>query len=340
MTLGALNMQYSNLPLQVMMATYQSGDLQSYIQSIHNEVIQQLAWGEYYYFTGNAKKSIPYVEPYLKHEDKMIRLYAWLVYTFSNVSLGKLSLSEIGISEIQNAIELEGINESKENRLIWLLLVSSCRILFHLPMEKANFFQQSLKGLPDGVKLYCCYLMAHKLYTEKEYNRSLGIVQTILSCSENTYPILFILLNLVAAIDSINLKDIENAKAYFLEAWSYAKADHILVVIGQYHGLLKGLVELCVKEQDAEDYEEIIRIANQFGRGWMHVHDSQASTEAVDLLTSIEFMIASLAAEDWSNQEIADYLQISVRTVKYHIASIFNKFHIGSRKQIKEHLPN
>ena len=47
---------------------------------------------------------------------------------------------------------------------------------------------------------------------------------------------------------------------------------------------------------------------------------------------------------DWStddkvrNQEIADYMHISINTVKFHISSIYQKVGVSSRKELEQYL--
>ena len=57
-----------------------------------------------------------------------------------------------------------------------------------------------------------------------------------------------------------------------------------------------------------------------------------------DNLTTTEFTIAMLASRGWTNQEIADYMKITLRTVKQHMTCIFNKISISNRKQLKEYM--
>lgn len=57
-----------------------------------------------------------------------------------------------------------------------------------------------------------------------------------------------------------------------------------------------------------------------------------------DNLTTTEFTIAMLASRGWTNQEIADYMQITPRTVKQHMTCIFNKMSISNRKQLKDYM--
>ena len=51
-----------------------------------------------------------------------------------------------------------------------------------------------------------------------------------------------------------------------------------------------------------------------------------------DDLTTTEFAIAMLAARDWTTQEIAQHLKISVNTVKTHISEAMRKLNVQNRK--------
>jgi len=52
------------------------------------------------------------------------------------------------------------------------------------------------------------------------------------------------------------------------------------------------------------------------------------------LLSRRELEVARLAAKGWTNTQIADQLFISVATVKRHLATIFEKLHISSRREL------
>lgn len=63
---------------------------------------------------------------------------------------------------------------------------------------------------------------------------------------------------------------------------------------------------------------------------------NQTNKEApFDILSSREKEVARLAARGYSNAQIAEELFISVETVKRHMATIFEKLHITSRKALK-----
>lgn len=64
---------------------------------------------------------------------------------------------------------------------------------------------------------------------------------------------------------------------------------------------------------------------------------NQTSKEApFDVLSSCEKEVARLAARGYSNVQIAEELFISVETVKRHMATIFKKLKIESRRELKD----
>jgi len=58
-----------------------------------------------------------------------------------------------------------------------------------------------------------------------------------------------------------------------------------------------------------------------------------ARERALDLLTEREITILKMAARGMSNNDIAQELHLSVRTIESHLGSIFNKLGVGSRTE-------
>jgi len=51
-------------------------------------------------------------------------------------------------------------------------------------------------------------------------------------------------------------------------------------------------------------------------------------------LSSREIEVSRLVAQGWSNKKIAQYLQLSDRTVTNHLNSVFNKLELSNRVQL------
>lgn len=62
--------------------------------------------------------------------------------------------------------------------------------------------------------------------------------------------------------------------------------------------------------------------------------------QAPGRLSSREHQVAKLAVQGKTNAEIAEELHISVRTVRYHLESIYHKCHVNRRTQLAEALRN
>ena len=136
----------------------------------------------------------------------------------------------------------------------------------------------------------------------------------------------------------MNLKDDEHADAAFMRAWNIALPEHYIHPFIEHHGLLQGQIERSLREQYPDEYNEIIESVYTFSRGWMKIHNPVAQASVTDELSPMEFSIAMLACRNWSNQEIANYLGLSINTIKHYISNILSILQITKREEIIQYV--
>lgn len=324
-------------PMLVMNTAFEPGTCLKFIESLNDPDVKKMAYAEYYYFSGQHEKAAELSELYLSCENQMMQLSANLIYSFANLTLNHINSARLGLNNLEQSLELYAQN-NKENRELIIFMAGASRVLLHLPIENTKELAKSIAELPGGMRLWGCYVMAHEAYLSQEYEKSLGIVDACLALSSSIYPIAMIYLHLIAAMDAMSLRKPDLAKQHFMKAWELAEPDDLIEGIGEHHGLLQGLIETCMKEEYPKAYERIIEITYRFSYGWRRIHNPDTNEEVADNLTTTEFTIAMLANRGWTNQEIAEYMNITERTVKQRLTDIFNKLNISNRKQLNNYM--
>lgn len=326
----------TRVPMLLMSSAFPLGRCIEFIESIDDVPQKEMAYAEYYYFSGRHEKAVEYAEMYLNCEDIMLKLSASLIYTFANLSLDRIHSARFGLERLKEYLKEAMLEETdKKTRACCVFVATAAHTLLHIPVGDLPPLAEYLSEFTKGMQLWGAYVLAHKAYLVKDYQRSLGIVQTCLMTCSKVYPIAMIYLNLVVAMDLMNLKETDKAKVYFMKVWEISRPDNLIEGIGEHHGLLQGLIETCMKKDYPEDYARIINITYKFSAGWRRIHNPDTNEDVADNLTTTKFTIAMLANRGWTNKEISEYLEITPRTVKQHLTCVFNKLNIENRKQLK-----
>ena len=326
----------TRVPMLLMSSAFPLGRCIEFIESIDDVPQKEMAYAEYYYFSGRHEKAVEYAEMYLNCEDIMLKLSASLIYTFANLSLDRIHSARFGLERLKEYLKEAMLEETdKKTRACCVFVATAAHTLLHIPVGDLPPLAEYLSEFTKGMQLWGAYVLAHKAYLVKDYQRSLGIVQTCRMTCSKVYPIAMIYLNLVVAMDLMNLKETDKAKVYFMKVWEISRPDNLIEGIGEHHGLLQGLIEACMKKDYPEDYARIIDITYKFSAGWRRIHNPDTNEDVADNLTTTEFTIAMLANRGWTNKEISEYLEITPRTVKQHLTCVFNKLNIENRKQLK-----
>ncbi|WP_125115056.1 LuxR C-terminal-related transcriptional regulator [Agathobaculum sp. Marseille-P7918] len=299
---------------------------------------KNIAVAEYHYFSGQAEKAMQETEPYLTAADDATRLSACLIFAYACLTMGRIDHARRALQEIQSTLAA-GVETAPSARAMEAFVAFAAAVLLHLPLsEEMPPTREFLPLLPPGLRAFAIYVQAHYLYLKGDYARSAGMVEATLAMGADAYPISAIYLHLVAVMDYMSLKQTNRAQTHLLTAWEIARPDDLIEGFGEHHGLLGGMLEATIKPNWPEDFKRIIDITYRFSSGWRRVHNPITGHDVADDLTTTEFAMAMLAARNWTNQEIADYLNISVNTVKSHLSEAMKKLHVENRKDLKQYM--
>lgn len=325
--------------LPLMNASYPVGKCREYIQNIRDEDDRNIALGEYYYFTGRGEEAAEILEPYLDSSDPALRHSASLLCTFANLTRGHTHRARFAMNILMNQVQA-GLPTQAPAKLhaIAIFTATTASVLLHLPIPDIPPLEDHLRHLPEGLKLWACYILAHKAYLEKDYTKCLTIADMGLALCSSHYPIGAVYVHIAAVMALMNLRRPEEALRRMELAWSIAWPDGIIQPFGEHHGLLQGTIEVYFRKNYPEELDRILSITYAFSATWRKIHNPDTNHPVADNLTTTEFTIAMLYNRDWSIKEIATHMDIREATVKTHLKTIYMKLGINSKKELDQYM--
>ena len=329
----------AEIPLIILKESFTPGSCLEHIEKINDADSKNIAMAEYYYLRGEIEKSASIFERYVNHSDESMSFSASFLYSFSNISMNRPRIALLTLSDIRKYIFLKykSGNTIKENAPC-IFISSIAGVLLHSEEVEITEMVNILKYLPEGSRMFGAYVMAHFAYQKKDYNKAIGIAESAIAVSSAVYPVPFIYLKIILAVALINMKRIDEAVVAFNEALELALPDGFLKPFTEHHGLLLGLVEVCMKDKYPTEYRKITASVECFLSGWSDVHNAINDRSVTANLTPTEFVVAMLFDRDWSMKEISSYMNISLRMVKYYISTIYEKLCISRREELREYM--
>ena len=334
---SALNGTTGLTLLPLMNTPFQPGQCRAAVEALEGP-LQDIAWAEYHYFTGHPEEAAKAAGRYLTSSDPRLKLSACLLYAYANLSVHQIQHARFALDEVKSFLAA-GAETEPCLRAAGGFVAAASAVLLHLPLPKTlPSTQEFLPLLPTGLRAFALYVKAHFLYLQKNYTQSLGIVETALAMGAEQYPIPAIYLHLMAVMDYMSLKKTEQAQGHLLAAWTIARPDDLIEGFGEHHGLLGAMLETVIKPNWPEDFKRIIDITYRFSWGWRRIHNPDTGHEVADNLTTTEFAVAMLYAREWTSEEIAAHMGVSISTIKRHQAGIKKKLQVSTRQELKKHM--
>lgn len=192
--------------------------------------------------------------------------------------------------------------------------------------------------MPAMLKPIAFYIYARYLLETGDVGRAIGIAESTLIFMEKPCPVAEIYLSLIISRGYMIRQMWDRAEHYFRHAWSLATPDGLLMPFAEHRAMLFGMLEKCLRYEEPEIYKKILRLANKYHRNWAYIHNELTGESIADSLAAIEYNVASLASRGMLNTEIADFLGISVNSVRSHLRNVFNKLNVKSRKELSKYV--
>ena len=305
------------------------------IGSLSDEEERTVALAAHHYFQGRYEDAARESQRFLNSSCPEIRASALLLHSMANVGLGNAQLVRADFAALTQAARQP---EDARMAAIYDALRYLLAVFFHTDGEIEPLRQEHAAHLPEGTRLYLLYAIAHALYLQKRYHQALGVAQSALMMAAGRFPSVCVYLNLVGSMVATNLHDEGLAAEFFHRAWQIAQPEDYIQPFVEHHGMLQGQIERYIREAQPEEYDRISEKVMAFSRGWMQIHNPDSINKVTDRLSPYEFSLAMMAARGKSNQEIADYLRISVNTVKFHLSGIYQKVEVSNRRDLERFL--
>ena len=325
-------------PLPLLRGMFSLGESQDYINHIADSDDRNIALAEYYYYIGEMNQVISITEQYLDHEDASLRYSAGILTIFASIFTGHIHLAKVILIRVFDEL-MEGLwqNASLKLHALEILVARIGGIILDLPVPQTPPLEAYLCYLPNGIRLYGCYLLAYEAYLQKKYDRAVAICDTAMAMCNHPYPVANIYTLLIGSASLMKLKRVKEAKEYFAQGWEIAQKDGFIIPFSFHYNILGGLTEVLLRHDFPEVYKQIIAKNKELQKG-LHRFAEKGDTDCVYMLTPIETTICLLYTQDWQAKEIALHLDFSERTVKNYIRYIFEKLGVSKKSELKAYM--
>ncbi len=323
------------MPLPLLRGAFEPGKAMGYIESLADEDDRNIALAEYYYYTGQGERANELAEPYLYSSDFVLRYSAGIICTFANAFKGYSRHGKFVAELVSSQLE-QGLadNITPENRALWVVTAYMGKALLRLDVPEVPPLEKYLRYLPNGIRLFGCYILAFIALREDANERALAICDTAIAMCNSRYPVALIFAETIAASALVNLKRNDEAKERFSEIWSMVSADGFVKILGIHHKRLSGLIEVTLKRDFSDEYKRLAKIAEETDAG-LRKFEKSSHDYFAHTLTANEIIVSMLYNKNWSTKEIAAHLELSESTIKNYVRIIYEKLGVSKKSELR-----
>ena len=334
---GASAPLFGSDPLVLTTGRFEPGQADDFCRSIPDGERRRFALAELAYYRGDAKTALTEFRALtgLDRED---------VFPAAALGVALTSLAGGDLKDVTRIYEFAKTADVAFEGSPDLTKVSSALLLYfnlllrNIPAISLPDFGPDAFSMPESIRPMAIYIYTDFLVEMGQLGRAVGLAEGALVFMDRPRPVAEIYLALVICRGYMHRREWDKAEFYFHYAWERAKPDGLYMPFAEHRGMLSGMLEKCLRYREPQAYKRILELSNVYHKRWVHVHNELTGDKLSDALTAIEYNVASLASHGMSNAEIADFLGITVNSVRAHLRNIFNKLGIGNRKELEKYV--
>lgn len=158
---------YVVLPL--LNSSFEPGRAREVVEGFVDVDLRNIARAELFYFTGQAEECCEITRGYLSSRVIELKLSACILYGYSNLTLGNVAAAKRGMEGIQSCVKIAMKKKVPKDVYASCLLAGYVgAVLLHLPTDGMPAFGEYSRMLPEGLRLFATYVMAHHTYLNGE----------------------------------------------------------------------------------------------------------------------------------------------------------------------------
>lgn len=213
-------------PMPLLSSAFEPGRCRELVESMPEGPARDVARAELLYFTGQAEAAAAAARPLLASDDLSVLLSASLVLGYASLSLGQADDARAALGTARAAVG-EGLDDADPlATAVASFFVTTARTLLHLPLpERVPPLKDCVGLLPEGLRPFALYVLAHQAYLVGEHGRCVGVAEAALAVQGEERPITNTYLHLACVMGYVGMRDVGAARAHLLAAWDLARPD-------------------------------------------------------------------------------------------------------------------